>query len=137
MRLAETSLRTGADHFYLVSAIGADPKSRIFYSRVKGEAEDSVAKLGFQGLHIFRPSFLIGHRTEKRPGEAAGIVAARLFSFVLVGPARKYRPIKVDTVARAMVAVAHERPAGTHIYTADEMEGLATLTNPLPFGRPP
>ena len=47
VRLAETSLRTGADHFYLVSAIGADSKSRVFYTRVKGEAEDSVAKLGF------------------------------------------------------------------------------------------
>jgi uncharacterized protein YbjT (DUF2867 family) len=127
VRLAETSLRSGADHFYLVSAIGADPKSRVFYSRVKGEAEESVAKLGFAGLHIFRPSFLIGQRTARRPGEAFGIAAARLFSFALVGPARKYRPIKAETVARAMVAVARDRPAGRHVYTADEMEGLATL----------
>ena len=127
VRLAETSLRTGADHFYLVSAVGSDPKSRVFYSRVKGEAEDSVAKLGFAGLHIFRPSFLLGHRPEKRPGEEFGIAAARFFSIALVGPARKYRPIKADTVARAMVYVARERPAGTHIYAADEMEGLATL----------
>jgi uncharacterized protein YbjT (DUF2867 family) len=127
VRLAETSLRTGADHFYLVSAVGSDPKSRVFYSRVKGEAEDSVAKLGFAGLHIFRPSFLLGHRPEKRPGEEFGIAAARFFSIALVGPARKYRPIKADTVACAMVYVASERPAGTHIYAADEMEGLATL----------
>jgi uncharacterized protein YbjT (DUF2867 family) len=127
VRLAETSLRTGADHFYLVSAVGADSKSRIFYSRVKGEAEDSVAKLGFAGLHIFRPSFLVGHRPEKRPGEEFGIAAARFFSIALVGPARKYRPIKADTVARAMVYVARARPPGTHIYAADEMEGLATL----------
>jgi len=127
VRLAETSLRTGADHFYLVSAIGADPKSRIFYSRVKGEAEESVAKLGFAGLHIFRPSFLVGYRPEKRPGEEFGIAVARFFSFALVGPARKYRPIKADTVGRAMVSVARERPAGTHIYAADEMEGLLTL----------
>lgn len=127
VRLAETSLRTGADHFYLVSAVGADPKSRVFYSRVKGEAEDSVAKLGFAGLHIFRPSFLVGHRPNKRLGEEFGIAAARLFSIALVGPARKYRPIKADTVACAMVYVARERPAGAHVYAADEMEGLATL----------
>jgi uncharacterized protein YbjT (DUF2867 family) len=94
---------------------------------VKGEAEDSVAKLDFAGLHIFRPSFLVGRRPEKRPGEEFGIAAARFFSIALVGPARKYRPIKADTVARAMVVVARERPAGTHIYAADEMEGLATL----------
>ncbi len=127
VRLAETSIRTGADHFYLVSAIGADPKSRVFYSRVKGEAEDAVAKLGFAGLHVFRPSFLVGSRGEKRRGESAGIAAARFFSFVLIGPARKYRPIRADTVARAMVAVARERPTGVHVYTGTEMEDLATL----------
>ncbi len=127
VRLAETSLRTGADHFFLVSAVGADPKSRVFYCRVKGEAEAAVAKLGFAGLHIFRPSFLMGHRPEKRPGEVLGIAAARLFSIALVGPARKYRPIKADTVARAMVCVARDRPAGNHIYGATEMEGLASL----------
>jgi uncharacterized protein YbjT (DUF2867 family) len=126
VRLAETSLRTGADHFYLVSAIGADPKSRVFYLRVKGEAEDSVAKLAFAGVHIFRPSFLIGQRNEKRPGETLGVAAARLSSVFLVGPARKYRPIKADTVARAMVSVARERASGTHVYTAEEMEELAT-----------
>ena len=127
VRLAETSRRTGADHFYLVSAIGADPKSRVFYSRVKGEAEDSVAKLAFAGVHIFRPSFLIGRRLERRLGEAAGIAAARLVSGFFFGPARKYRPIKADTVARAMIVIAREGSPGAHIYYADEMEGLATL----------
>ena len=127
VRLAETSKRSGADHFYLVSAVGADPNSRIFYSRVKGEAEKAVGRLGFAGLHVFRPSFLIGERSERRPGEAFGIAAARLFSFALVGPARKYRPIRAEAVARAMVVIARERPAGTHVYTADAMETLATL----------
>ena len=127
VRLAETSLRTGADHFYLVSAIGADPASRIFYSRVKGEAEDAVAKLGFAGLHIFRPSLLLGSGPRNGRERQLGIAAARIFSFVLVGPARKYRPIRADTVARAMVAVARERPTGIHVYSGREMEDLATL----------
>lgn len=127
VRLAESSLRTGADRFFLVSAVGADSKSRVFYSRVKGEAEDAVARLGFAGLHIFRPSLLVGSRPEKRPAEALGIAAARLVSGVFFGPARKYRPIKADTVARAMIVVAREGSPGAHIYTSDEMEGLATL----------
>jgi uncharacterized protein YbjT (DUF2867 family) len=127
VRLAETSKRSGADHFYLVSAVGADPNSRIFYSRVKGEAEKAVGRLGFAGLHVFRPSFLIGERSERRPGEAFGIAAARLVSIALVGAARKYRPIRAETVARAMVVIARERPAGTHVYTAAAMETLATL----------
>jgi uncharacterized protein YbjT (DUF2867 family) len=127
VRLAETSIRTGADRFYLVSAVGADPKSRVFYSRVKGEAEDAVLRLGFSGLHIFRPSFLVGRRSERRPGEELGIAAARLVSGILFGPARKYRPINADTVARAMIVVAREGSPGAHVYTFDEMEGLATL----------
>jgi uncharacterized protein YbjT (DUF2867 family) len=127
VRLAESSLRTGADRFFLVSAVGADAKSRVFYSRVKGEAEDAVTRLGFTGLHIFRPSFLMGSRPEKRPGEEFGIAAARLVSGVLFGPARKYRPIKADTVARAMIVVAREGSPGAHVYNSDEMEGLATL----------
>jgi uncharacterized protein YbjT (DUF2867 family) len=127
VRLAETSRRSGADHFYLVSAAGADPNSRIFYSRVKGEAERAVGRLGFAGLHVFRPSFLIGKRNERRPGEAIGIAAARLVSVALVGGARKYRPIRAETVARAMVVIARERPAGAHVYAVDAMEGLATL----------
>jgi uncharacterized protein YbjT (DUF2867 family) len=127
VRLAETSRRSGADHFYLVSAAGADPNSRIFYSRVKGEAERAVGRLGFAGLHVFRPSFLIGIRNERRPGEAVGIAAARLVSVALIGGARKYRPIRAETVARAMVVIARERPAGAHVYAVDAMEGLATL----------
>lgn len=127
VRLAESSARGGAERFFLVSAVGADPKSRVFYSRVKGEAEDAVAKMSFTGIHIFRPSFLLGSRPEKRAGEELGIAAARLVSGVLFGPARKYRPIKAETVARAMVVVAREGSPGTHVYTADEMEGLSTL----------
>lgn len=127
VRLAESSVRSGAERFYLVSAVGADTKSRVFYSRVKGEAEDAVARLSFSGLHIFRPSFLVGTRPEKRPGEEFGIAAARLVSGVLFGPARKYRPIKADTVARAMIVVAREGSPGAHVYNSDEMEGLATL----------
>lgn len=127
VRLAESSIRSGADRFYLVSAVGASPKSRVFYSRVKGEAEEAVGRLGFGALHIFRPSFLVGSRAEKRPGEEFGIAAARLVSGVLFGPARKYRPILADTVARAMVVVAREGSPGPHVYNSDEMEGLATL----------
>ncbi len=127
VRLAESSIRTGAERFFLVSAVGADPKSRVFYSRVKGEAEEAVGRLGFSGFHVFRPSFLLGSRREKRAAEELGIAAARLVSGVLFGPARKYRPIKADTVARSMVVVAREGSAGAHVYTSDEMEGLSTL----------
>ena len=127
VRLAETSLRSGAERFFLVSAVGADAKSKVFYSRVKGETEDAVSRLGFGRLYIFRPSFLVGSRPESRRGEKIGIAAARLVGGFLLGPARKYRPIKADAVARAMAVVAREGSPGTHVYTSAEMEELSTL----------
>jgi uncharacterized protein YbjT (DUF2867 family) len=124
-RLAEVSVRAGATQFLLVTAVGADPRSRNFYLRCKGEAEDTVRTLPFKSVHIFRPSFLVGHRRERRAGESVAMVAARMLSFAMLGPAARYRPIRADDVARAMVAVALESPPGIHVYEAREMQALA------------
>jgi uncharacterized protein YbjT (DUF2867 family) len=125
-RLAEVSVRAGASQFLLVSSVGANARSGNFYLRCKGEAEDMVRTLPFRGVQIFRPSLLVGHRRERRTGEALGIAAARLFSLALIGPARRYRPIRADRVAKAMLAVARESPPGIHVYEAAEMTNLAT-----------
>lgn len=125
VRLAEVSARAGAAQFFLVSSVGADPGSSSFYLRCKGEAEEAARALPFKGVQIFRPSLLLGHRREARPGEALGIAAGRLFSFAMIGPARRYRPIRADDVAKAMVAVARVSPAGVHVYEADAMTDLA------------
>ncbi len=125
VRLAEVSVRAGASQFLLVSSVGADPRSSNFYLRCKGEAEESVRALPFRGIQIFRPSFLVGHRRERRAGEALGVAAARLVSFAMLGPARRYRPIRADDVAKAMASVARESPPGIHVYEADAMADLA------------
>jgi uncharacterized protein YbjT (DUF2867 family) len=84
----------GAGHFLLVSALGADPGSRVFYSRVKGELEEAVIRLGFRSVTVARPSLLLGERPQVRLGEAIG---ARLGFLV---PAR-YRPVQGAQVAAA------------------------------------
>lgn len=124
-RLAEVSVRAGTTQFLLVSAVGANAASRNLYLRCKGEAENMVRALPFRGVQIFRPSFLVGHRNERRPGEAIATVAARVLSIAMLGPARRYRPIRADNVAKAMVAVAHESPPGIRVYEADAMQALA------------
>ena len=63
---ASFAKRHSARHFLMVSAVGADARSRVFYSRVKGEAESAVAKLGIECVSIFRPSFILGPREESR-----------------------------------------------------------------------
>jgi len=119
--LARVAARAGAKQFLLVSAIGANSKSRVFYSRVKGETEAAVQAAGFAGTHIFRPSMLLGDRAESRPAERLGIVVGRALGFVFVGPLRKYRPIAAETVAAAMVRVAKKARPAVHVYTYDEM----------------
>jgi uncharacterized protein YbjT (DUF2867 family) len=100
--------------------MGADPRSRIFYSRVKGELEQALAELPFDGLVIARPSLLVGDREAlgqpARRGEKISLVVGRLLG-PLIPP--NYRPIAASDVARALLAAvpaAHGRavlPSGT------------------------
>ena len=122
--LAAQARQQGAGQFLLVSALGANPRSGIFYNRVKGETEAAVARLPFPGRQIFRPSILVGERAEHRRAERAGIVVLRALSGAMWGPLRRFRPVGADTVARAMVAVAHRAPPGVNIYESDAIARL-------------
>lgn len=119
--VAKLARRCGARTFVLLTSVDADAKSSNFYLRVKGEVEDAVAELGFESLAIMRPSFLMGDRKESRPGEKIGIAVARALEFLLVGRFRKYRPIRVEDVARAMARAAREAKPGRHVYHYDEL----------------
>ena len=91
--------RVGA--YILVSSMGANPKSSVFYSRMKGELEEAVSKLAFQKLIIFRPSILDGERQEKRTGEKIGLIISRFLTrFVL----KKYRPTPVKILSEKMIS---------------------------------
>jgi uncharacterized protein YbjT (DUF2867 family) len=122
--LARLASAAGAAQFLLVSALGADPRSRVFYNRVKGEAEEAVKQTRFDGIHIFRPSLLVGNRPVPRPAERIVVGVARILAPILVGALRKYRPIAAETVARAMVSVAHEARKGVHVYPSDRIQTL-------------
>ena len=123
--LARLASLSRSRQFLLVSSMGANPKSHIFYSRVKGEVEEAVKKLAFEGLYIFRPSLLAGQRNESRPGEAAMNTLLSAVSFAMLGPARKYRPIKAEAVASAMVRVARQGFRGLHIFESGRIRKLA------------
>lgn len=119
--LGGAGLRAAASQFLLVSAIGADPGSRVFYSRVKGETETAIGRLHYRSTQIFRPSVLLGERREFRFGERIAMRAAPVLSVFLVGRLRRYRPIRAETVARAMVNLAREAPLGPNIFEYDAM----------------
>ena len=112
LALARAVRRDGASRFLLVSAMGADPRSALFYSRIKGELEQALDALGFPSLVIFRPSLLLGKRSEPRLAEAVAGALSRPLGALLLGPLKTYRPIEASDVARAMVAVARSSATG-------------------------
>jgi uncharacterized protein YbjT (DUF2867 family) len=103
MKVATLARRCGVTQMAVVSSVGASPASESFYLKTKGELEVALKGLGFEHLHILRPSFLLGDRGEARVLERAGIAIARLAQGLLAGGLRRYRPIHADTVARAIV----------------------------------
>jgi len=72
LKVAEIAKRNGAKTFILLSSAGANKRSMMLYTKVKGEVEDAISKLGYEKVIILRPSILIGERAESRPGEAVG-----------------------------------------------------------------
>lgn len=117
--------RAGASRFLLVSALGADPRSRVFYNRVKGEAEDALRGLGFEGLALLRPSLLLGERAEARPAERVAAAASGLFSWAFAGPLSRWRPVPAESVAAALLAVAAAGLSGVRVVENDEIHRLA------------
>ncbi len=123
--LAQLAKSAGAKKFLVISAMGADSRSNIFYNRVKGQTEDSLKKMKLSALHIFRPSLLLGDRKEFRVGEKAASLISPVFSPFLRGSMKKYKPIQAEQVAQAMCAAALSESDGTHVYTSDKIAELA------------
>ncbi|HUE96549.1 MAG TPA: NAD-dependent epimerase/dehydratase family protein [Longimicrobiaceae bacterium] len=103
---ARLGAEMGADQFLVVSALGADPDSLIFYNKAKGEMEAEVRRAPLRAVWVVRPSLLLGDREELRIGERIAEVLLRPVAPLLLGPLRRLRPIEAATVAAAMVALA-------------------------------
>lgn len=116
--LARIARGAGARHFSLVSAVGADPGSRVFYSRTKGEAEEAVRAAGYPSGVILRPSILAGERERQRPLESIGQRLAALL------PGR-YRVVGADAVAAVMADLALEEAPGWRVIESEAIRRLA------------
>jgi uncharacterized protein YbjT (DUF2867 family) len=111
---AHIGLRQSARHFLLVSALGANARSRIFYNRVKGDVEDAIRALPYRSITIVRPSLLLGERGEFRLGESIGKLFARITP-------RRYRPVHARQVAAALLRAAVEDRAGVRVIESREI----------------
>lgn len=99
---ARKAKESGASVFCVISAMGANSGSSIFYNQVKGEMEEALEEFDFDALHIFRPSILVGDRQEFRLGENLGIFFAKLLDPLMKGPLQKYRASSAQKVAHLM-----------------------------------
>lgn len=111
--------------FCIISAIGADAASRIFYSRVKGEVEQELEALNFPGLALFQPSLLSGPRVERRMGERAGQAVMKLIGPLFAGPLASYRIMPHDVLAKALVQAALAPASDMRRYRYEEILRLA------------
>ena len=118
LQLAQLTRQAGARHYSIVSALGADPTSRVFYSRVKGEVEQALRAMRWPSLVILRPSVIAGVRAESRPME-------RLAEHVLRFAPRTWRPVAARDIAAAMIATALRAPPGVTVLESRDIPRAA------------
>jgi len=122
--LARFAQEMGVEKFLVISSMGANPKSSVFYSRMKGLLEQQLKELSIKSLHIFRPSLLLGERKEFRIGESISTFLAKRIPLIFVGPLKKYKPITAKTVAEGMYKAAQSKNEGIYTYLSNEIEEI-------------
>jgi uncharacterized protein YbjT (DUF2867 family) len=120
---ARAARAAGAKQFLIVTAVDANPSSRVFYSRVKGDVEAALAALDFPaGLQVFHPSLIVGDRQERRPLERITMAVMTAARPIFTGGLTRYRPIDAEDVARAMHHAAFEPTGpGVHVYEGRDL----------------
>jgi uncharacterized protein YbjT (DUF2867 family) len=125
LEFSQLALSCGAERLVVVSSVGANPASKNFYLRVKGEMEKALEGLRFRSLDILQPSLLLGSRRELRPLELGAQVAMWLVNPLLLGSWSRYRAIPAATVAAAMCGVAASGRRGVYRYAHDAIVSAA------------
>ncbi len=116
--IARIGFENGVKKFALVSAMGANKNSALYYNKVKGLIEESVCQTGFGSCYIFRPSLLLGQRNEFRLGEKIATFFMTAFSFAIP---KKYKAIDAKQVAKAMIIAMNFEKNGLQIFESGEI----------------
>ncbi|HUA89788.1 MAG TPA: NAD(P)H-binding protein [Steroidobacteraceae bacterium] len=127
---ARAAKAANARRFVVISSVGADPDSRNFYLRTKGEMEQELEALGFESLDILQPSILLGWRREMRPLELIGVALMPLINPLLAGRYQNYRGISARTVGAAMLGATRSGRKGVQRYTWPGIVALSRVSPP-------
>ena len=111
--------------FLVISALGANAKSSIFYNKTKGEMEQAVLEQNIPFTYILRPSLILGNRNDNRLVENLGKKAFDTFQFLFVGKLKKYRAIEANQIAQTMIYLANTKPE-IDIIESNKIEKIAS-----------
>ena len=131
---AKAAKAAGMRQMIAISSVGADPMAKNLYLRVKGEVEQKLGKVGVPRLDLIRPGLLRGPREELRPAERLGMIASPLLDLALHGAYAKYRSIKAEVVARAIVGLTREKMAGRFVFEPLPLYWYLLPPPPQPVG---
>jgi uncharacterized protein YbjT (DUF2867 family) len=136
VNVARAARATGATRLAVVSALGADPTSRIFYNRVKGEMEIAVMQIGYESVVIAQPSMLLGDRAALgQPPRSGEMWTERLLAPLGWIMPRSVRPIPARTVASALVTAILDAKPGVRVLKSGAMQEMSELA--VPYTRKP
>jgi len=123
---AKLSKENNISTFSVVSAIGANPKSSVFYSKTKGEMEQEVLQQNILNTYILQPSIIGGNRNESRIGEKIGLVLFKIFQPLFIGKLKKYQLTEAEHIAQTMINLANST-SKTQIITSENIKLLAKV----------
>lgn len=121
MSLASATKTAGIEHFLVVTAVGANANASAFYSRVKGEVEQELEKLGFRRLDIIRPGLLMGDRQQSRPIETLLKGIAPASDLLMRGKWRRYRSVLASSVGQCLLLLSEKTEPGVFIHHYDDI----------------
>ncbi|WP_298364416.1 NAD(P)H-binding protein [uncultured Lutibacter sp.] len=124
---AKLSKENNIKTFIVVSAIGANSKSGIFYNKIKGEMQRDVLLQNIKNTYILQPSFIKGNRNETRTGEKIGLVVFKLIQPLFRGKLKKYRIIEATSIAKAMVNLANLKPLSQKTLKSDYIKQISKI----------
>jgi len=122
MAFAAAARSAGTSHFIVVTAVGANPQSSVFYSSVKGQVERDLSDLGFTRLDIVRPGLLLGRRAARRPIESLLQTLAPVTDSLMLGPWRRYRSVNARDLAHYLLALTSRSAPGVFAHHFDDIQ---------------
>jgi uncharacterized protein YbjT (DUF2867 family) len=122
---AKLSKENNINTFLVISALGANEKSAVFYNKTKGQMQQEVLKQNIPNTFILQPSIIDGNRNETRIGEKIGLIIFKLIQPLFIGPLKKYKVIKAEEIAQAMLNLANTKTINKNIITSNYIKEIS------------